>query len=287
MQMLQYTLINGKLLPSEEAHLSPQDRGFRFGDGLFETLRVEDFTPYQWHEHMQRLQTGASALRIALDVRGLKPLARMLIQKNHLQQGFLRISISRGVGSEGYRPVGIVSHTVLMETMPARAVEQLPCKLHLSNYQRPCANTVPAGSKLAYGITNTLALLEAADHGCEDAVILSPSQHVAETSSANLFWVKNAVVFTPPLSSACVAGTTRAAILRLWKDTIHEHAITPKELLNADEICISNVRYGVRACVISGQKTPDYFPVTQQLAALLEDDKMRDSMLHRDYWQKS
>lgn len=64
MQQPLYTCINGRFLPENEAMLPVTDRGFRFGDGVFETIRIENGAPYQWALHLQRLKAGVSALRI-------------------------------------------------------------------------------------------------------------------------------------------------------------------------------------------------------------------------------
>ena len=285
MQMIAYSVLNSEIVPAESASISAQDRGFRFGDGVFETIAVYDGVPYQWALHMERLAGGLAALRIDYDIRGLKPLCKALLQKNQTEQGFIRIAISRGVGSAGYRPTGH-SPTCLIETMPERTHDGTPCRLHVSSWRRPAATQLPIGVKLSHGIGNTLALLEAADHACEDAIMLSASGMVAETSSANLFWVKEGTLFTPSLETGCVAGTTRAAIIRLSPMPVMQVEAPVSALEHSEEIFMSNVRYGLRACVLAHTaSTIGAYRALEQCSALLADDQKRETLTESLHWR--
>lgn len=285
MQMIEYCVINAEIVPTEDAVIPVQDRGFRFGDGLFETIAVYDRVPYQWDSHMKRLADGLHALRIDFDTRGLKPLCKAIMQKNQLQHGFIRIAISRGSGSTGYRPTGHTP-TCIIETMPERTYDGTPCRLHVSQWHRPAANHLPSGFKLAQGVANTLALLEAADHACEDAIMLSPSGMIAETASANLFWVKNDTLFTPSLDTGCVAGTTRSALLRVSTLPVMEVEAPVSALNDADEIFMSNVRFGVRACVLANTGPAiSTYRALEHFSALLADDQKRETLSESIHWQ--
>ncbi len=283
MQMCHYTAVDQEIIPSEEARIAVSSRAVRFGDGVFETLRIDEGVPYQWDIHLDRLAQGLHALRIDMDVRSLKPIARMLLQKNQLRDGFLRIAISRGGASEGYRPLSARQPHCIIETMPPRPVDDTPCSLYISEFQRPSFACMPANAKLSSAVMNTLALLEAADRGCEDALIFSASGHIAETASANLFWLKGENLFTPSLETGCVAGTTRAAIIRLWPGEVYEVMQPLTSLEDADALMLCNVRHGVRACTVAGYRFKNH-AVIEHLQSLLIKDRTRERMLSGDYW---
>lgn len=286
MQMIQYCVINAEIVAADSASVPVQDRGFRFGDGAFETIAVFDGVPYQWDLHIKRLADGLAALRIDFDTRTLKPLCKALLQKNQHRQGFLRIAISRGAGSAGYRPT--TSHpTCVIETMPERTYDGTPCRLHVSTWRKAASNQLPAGYKLAaQGVGNTLALLEAADNACEDAIMLSASGLIAETASANLFWIKRDTLFTPSLETGCVAGTTRDAIIRLSPLPVSQVESPLETLLDTDEIFMSNVRYGVRACVLAGTGPAiGTYRHLEMFSALLADDQKRETLTESVHWQ--
>ncbi|MBV8939250.1 MAG: aminotransferase class IV, partial [Alphaproteobacteria bacterium] len=97
--------LNDRFVPAGEASVSVQDRGFRFGDGVFETIALRRGEPYQWAFHMQRLEAGLAALRISFNTAPLLGICTELLARNGAESGLLRIAVSRGVGSQGYLPL--------------------------------------------------------------------------------------------------------------------------------------------------------------------------------------
>ncbi len=279
------TCLNGRFLPVNEAMLPIADRGFRFGDGVFETIRLEQAVPYQWQLHLSRLEAGLQALRITPPSVDWKAIARTLIQKNHACDGFLRLSISRGVGSRGYLPDADIQANWAMEYLPATPPPKAAYRLWLTSITRPALSSLPANYKLAHGIGSTLALLEARDHGCDEALMLSATGEISETSSGNIFWLKGGALFTPALSTNCIAGTTRAAVLRLAD--VHEIKADRHELLAADALCISNVRLGIwpiAALMPDGKMFDIAHPVIRDLITKIDADRAAYIAAHSKDW---
>lgn len=238
--MTQYTYLNGRFVAAHNASIPVQDRGFRFGDGVFETIAVYQGVPYQWELHMQRLKDGLKALDIPADTRPLADIARRLLSRNKLSDAGLRIAISRGVGSQGYLPTGAASPTILVETQSRTTPPPDPAKLWLSDIEKPSPRALPVGQKLAQGLNSTLVRMEAAQHGCLDGIQLNAAGHITETSSANLFWRVGDTLYTPALSCGLLAGTTRAAIIRLSPYRVKEGSFTLNVLQNADALVATN-----------------------------------------------
>src|SRR5688572_20870243 len=105
--------VNGCFVPEEQALVSAFDRGFVYGDGVFETIRIHNGQPFRWNAHLERLQTGAQFLRLGLPFSPdeLRPLAQRLIDDNALKEGVVRIVVSRGTGPRGYSPKGSAQPT--------------------------------------------------------------------------------------------------------------------------------------------------------------------------------
>lgn len=232
------TWLNGRFLPAGEALIPVADRGFRFGDGLFETVRLVNGAPYQWPLHMARLAAGLESLRIPAPAVDWLAVAKQLVAANDRMDGFLRIAVSRGVGSLGYLPDAGIEPTCVVEIMPASPLPKKPFTLWQSSHARN-----PNNHKLSQGVTNTLALLEARDQGCDEALMLSPDGQLCEAASANLFWVSDNQLYTPALASGCLAGTTRAALMRLTG--VREIIASTDALAAAQSVFISNVRLGI------------------------------------------
>ena len=243
--MTQYCYLNGHFLATDRAHISVQDRGFRFGDGVFETIAVYSGMPYQWELHMERLKAGLSALTIPADTDQLRQPALQLISKNGLSDATLRIAISRGVGSIGYLPVGCACSTVVIEAFERLLPPPDPASLWLSSYEKPSPKALPVQFKLSQGLNSTLVRMEGASHGCQDGLLLNAAGHICETSSANIFWLKGETLYTPSLSCGVLNGTTRSAILRVSPYRVKEGAFSLDELQVADAIVMTNTAWQV------------------------------------------
>lgn len=228
-----YIIINNKILPKNKALINVGDRGFRFGDGVFETCLTVDGKIYNWEAHRNRLEEGLKAIKIELDFHltqvgvynpdltfasnskkemnprsglqtptcndndKLKESCLELIKKNKIKNGYLRIAISRGVGSVGYLPQENIQPTVVIETLPLNTKPKSPIKLCISNYQKPSIKSLPVNYKLMNGLNSTLAKLEAVEKNYFDAILLNEKNQICETSSANIFWIKDDVLYTP------------------------------------------------------------------------------------------
>lgn len=238
--MSQYCYIKGVLTPLEKAHISVQDRGFRFGDGVFETIAVYKGMPYQWELHMQRLKNGLQALGIPCDTDELRQPSLKLISKNRLVDATLRIAISRGVGSIGYLPTGPADSTVVIEANDRITPPIDPASLWLSDVEKPSPKALPVQFKLAQGVNSTLARMQAAVHGCLDGLQLNAHGDICEAGSANVFWRIGDVLYTPALDCGVLAGTTRDAVLRISPYKIEQGTYPLSHLEQADAMIVTN-----------------------------------------------
>jgi branched-chain amino acid aminotransferase len=223
--------------------IAHDDRGFRYGDGVFETIRIEAGRALAWPKHIERLQAGLDALAIPFDAKTLTEKAKEVWASGGLPSGFLRIAISRGAGSAGYLPTGSTP-TVVMECLPpAKPCESLT--LAVSQYEKISPKALPTHVKTAQGLQSTLARMEAKSKGVDDVVLLSASGCVSETSSANLFWLKDGALYTPSLATGALAGVMRASVLEACSMPVHEGAYPLAHMLAAELIFATNVRMGL------------------------------------------
>lgn len=275
------TCLNGQFLPADAAMLPITDRGFRLGDGAFETIALIHGLPYQWRAHMDRLAGGLAALRIPMPGVDWPAIAREVIARNHATDGFLRLMVTRGAGSQGYMPLMGITPNWAMEYIAPPPAPVASFTLLLSEFTRPDPSCLPSASKLAHGIGSTLALLAAREQGCDEALMLSSTGMVSEAASANLFWVRDGQYYTPSLETGCVAGTTRAALQRLL--TVREIAADISALRAAEAVFLSNVRLGVWP--VAGLKAHDTawdiaHPLLIAAQRALADDRARASAGH-------
>jgi aminodeoxychorismate lyase len=242
--------LNGQFIPEERAVVSVLDRGFLYGDGLFETMLVSKGKPFRWREHMERLQRGAEFLKIKMpcSAEALRGFADELIGKNQMPDALLRLTLSRGVGPRGYSPKGADSPTLVMSLHPPPRPGAPPrWKLITSSHRLP-ANEPLAQFKTCNKLAQILARAEADAAGADEALLLNTDGFAVEGASSNLFWVERDAVCTPPLVSGVLAGVTRAVVLEICQALglqTRESEITPEQLLEADGVFVSLSSFGI------------------------------------------
>lgn len=244
--MHRYAYVKNAFVPIADAKISVEERGFRFGDGVFETITIYDGVPYQWEWHMKRLSSGCEALKIPADVEPLKEICAELIRRNCGGHCVLRIYISRGIGSRGYLPYATersAGSTLVIETFEKQPEVSEPVSLWLSSYEKPSSTVLPVEHKLAQGLNSTLARMEAMEHGCFEALQLGSQGQIAEASAANIFWREEGHLYTPSLECGCLAGTTREAVLRLSPSPIKQGVFGLDALARADAVFLTNAGF--------------------------------------------
>jgi branched-chain amino acid aminotransferase len=257
--------VNGELLPADARHLSVADRGFQLGDGVFETMRARGGRVTELPEHLARLHRSADGLEIplpaAVDARLAEGIAALLAADGldgPDGDASIRITVSRGVfRSRGTLPPDEgVAATLVVQAWPvvAAAPEALGRGVHLvtsrirRDPQDPLA-TLKTTSRAEY----VFAKLEARRAGADDALFLTITDHLSETTSANLFLVRSGPdgaqeLATPALECAILAGTTRSWLLG-WGERVGLRPVqgwlTPAELAAADEAFLCSSVAGV------------------------------------------
>jgi branched-chain amino acid aminotransferase len=243
--------LNGKFVPEEKAVISVFDRGFLYGDGLFEALLVRRGQPLFWQEHIQRFQQGIEALKLQIpySYEELLDFAGKLIKRNGMPHAILRLAISRGVGAPGYSPKNARHPTIVMSLRPAPPTSRTPRRwsVIISSWRLP-ANDPLALFKTANKLHHVLARGEADDDGADDAILLNTDGHLVEGTSSNIFWVKNNIVQTPTLPAGPLPGVTRGVILdlcRKLKIRVRETVALPRALVKADGVFLTMTSQGI------------------------------------------
>ena len=210
--------LNGEFLSEEEACISPFDRGFMYGDGAFETLRVYDGKAFLLERHLGRLAHSLDGLWIK-DPHSFEDwfkYCKELINRNGLADCILRIQVTRGVGKRGYGSLGTDTCTSLMSIHEAPPLSSPETQLSLITATGTLSDHDPLSTmKTTNKLVNIVAMREAETAGADDAVLLNREGHVTETTSSNLFAFINGALRTPPISSGCLSGITRGLILEL------------------------------------------------------------------------
>jgi branched-chain amino acid aminotransferase len=271
---LKYCSINNEIKLEEEAFVSINERGFLFGDGVFETCLLRNKKLYNFSSHLARLTKGLKAIKISFDSKNLEININELIKINNLEQGLIRIYISRGIGSIGYKPIENIEPLLVIQTKDLPPKPPTSIKLSISDIKKISPKSLPVDCKLAQGLNSTLVKIQAQENGYFDAIMLNNLNDVCETSSANIFWSKNNILYTPSSKCGILIGTTRNKIIDLSHTQVKQVEAKIEDLSKADEVFITNISYGVLKVdeihTIDQKFTKD--GVFKSISTLLEND---------------
>ena len=245
-------LINGE----SKEHIEISDRGFQYGDGLFETIEVRDGQAVFLDAHLERLNSGCQRLYIPfpdVDLLRLEAdrLCRQWVHTAHSGRAVLKIIITRGSGGRGYRQPDDIKPTRLLSLhpypdYPATYLEQgVVARFCIT---RLGLNSVLAGIKHLNRLEQVMARAEWTDPGIQEGLMLDADGYVIEGTMTNLFYVKDNSLCTAVLARSGVAGIMRGIIIKLAAEqglSVIEHAFTKEELLAADEIFVCNSIIGI------------------------------------------
>lgn len=241
--------IDGVQTGKEAARVSVFDRGFLYGDSVFETLRTYRGRPFALAEHMARLEESARRVWITLPVsaQDLASEVRKAASESPFEESYLRLMITRGVGALGLDPGTAVAplRVLLVGRLTPPAPELYETGIAVISFETARAGdaTQAAGAKIGNYLVAVLAHREAARHDAHEALIMDRAGRIIEGATSNIFWIMDGVLLTPPLDAGILAGVTRAHILLVAEElglpvrqTVPEHA----DLLSADEVFISS-----------------------------------------------
>jgi branched-chain amino acid aminotransferase len=266
--------LDGQLVAADEARVSPFDHGLLVGDGVFETLRVYNGTPFAWTRHHERLVRSAAGLGLtAPGSRELRTAVDDVLAANGLTEARVRLTVTGGpspLGSErgDGPPTVIVMGAPATRWPPTVDVVIVPW----SRNERGAV----AGLKTTSYAENVRALAYAREHEAGEAMFLNTRGELCEATGSNVFVIRDGVVLTPPADAGCLLGVTRALVLELCTDhgmPSEEAALGPAALGDADEaILTSSTREVQPIGRVDGRALPAApGPTSDKVGALLTE----------------
>ncbi|MFA6235999.1 MAG: aminotransferase class IV [Bacteriovorax sp.] len=239
--------INGEYFDEQTAKISVFDRGFLYGDSVYEATRTFDRVPFRMDHHLERLFLSAKKIEFIPTLNKEEILARITetIKRSPHDNIILRIILTRGTNSDlGLDPALSSTNNLIIITKEIKPNPDWWYKTGVSMifYQK---HSTQVGSLPKSGNyqENILAHKAALLKNAYDAIMVNHEGHATEGTTSNIWIVKNGVVFTPPLADGVLEGLTRKTLFemaRSEKITIIEKSLTPDEITKADECFISS-----------------------------------------------
>ena len=246
-QSLKTVWINNLLLTEDEVRISPFDHGLLTGDGVFETMVAHDAVPFAFTRHYQRLEKSAS--RFGLNLPGIEILRQACIDvadANGLDSARIRITVTGGAAPLGSEK-GDAPETVIV------AAGELPQQPDVTQivtvpYTRNENGALSGLKTTSYG-ENVVALAHARANGAREAIFGNVAGNLCEGTGSNIFIIMDGELITPPLTSGCLPGVTRALVLELCAaENIHvvEVDTSLSELQKVDAAFLTSTLRGVQ-----------------------------------------
>ena len=252
---------NGVLISSENIKLSLENRAFKYGDAIFETVKVLNKKVVFWEDHYFRLMASMRMLRMKIPIEfTLEFLEQEILKTVAVQQEAneyrIRLNIFRKDGGLYTPKTNKIDFTIEVKesTYQIKDFYSLDVYKDFYNYSG-LLSTIKTNNRMV----NTLASIFADENDLDNCILLNEKKGVVEVTNGNIFVVKGKVVKTPALTEGCIKGITRLKVLEiLFKNkelTVEETSISPFEIQKADEVFITNAIIGVQPVTNYKKKT--------------------------------
>ncbi|WP_336021711.1 aminotransferase class IV [Halobellus salinisoli] len=254
---LQYH-VDGELVPADAATVSVRDRGFMYGDAVFETLRAYGGDVFRWEAHAERLAGSAEAISLdhGLSDADLKHRVDETLAANDLDDAYVKLSVTRGVQPGKLTPSPDVDPTVVVQVNPlprggvdGEPLWDGPATLQTVKTRRVPDAALPSRAKTHNYLNGILARLELRVADADEAVMLDGDGHLTEGATSNLFFVDDGALCTSSLDGPVLPGITRAEVLDIARTEgipIREGAFTPDDIRGAAEAFVTNTTWEIR-----------------------------------------
>jgi len=215
--------LNDKLVDEAEARISVFDHGLLYGDGVFEGIRIYSGRIFELHAHLRRLYESAKILRLAVSMsrEEMAKAVETTVAANKLSDGYIRLVITRGVGTLGLNPFVCKNAQIFII---ADKIQLYPEELYEKGLKVVSAVTVrnhplaiPPQIKSLNYLNNIIAKIEALDNDVPEAIMYNHEGFVAEATGDNVFIVRDGVIYAPPPEAGALEGITHAVVIRLAK----------------------------------------------------------------------
>jgi branched-chain amino acid aminotransferase len=269
--------INGKYFDKEDAKISVYDHGLLYGDGVFEGIRVYGGKVFRHSEHLDRLWESAKsiALVIPMTKAEMTKAVEDTLAANGIKDGYIRLVITRGIGTLGLDPNRCGTPQVIIITdsialYPAEYYEK-GLEIITSSVQRTHPAALSPRIKSLNYLNNILAKIEGIRSGCVEALMLNHKGEVAECTGDNVFVIRRGRILTPPNDAGILEGVTRDAVMQLAREIgieVCETALTKHDIYVADECFLTGTAAEVIPVTkIDGREIGDGAPgpITREL----------------------
>jgi branched-chain amino acid aminotransferase len=261
--MQQFINHNGNFIAADQPVIKADNRAFRYGDALFETIRITNFKPQFLKEHLQRLYAGMKVLKMQADQifneAFFESAILELAKKNSItSDGRVRLTVYRNAGGF-YAP----TDNTVSYLLEASELNEKGYTLNNKGYSVDLYSEIKKPQSIISSIKSANSIIYVAAgvfknaHSLDECILVNDKGSITEAISSNIFAVKNGVLYTSPIVDGCVDGVMRKKIIEIAEANriaVYELSIMQSVLLGADELFLTNAINGIRWVVAYKQK---------------------------------
>ena len=247
---MNFVVLNNKLIGDKEINLNNRNRGFLYGDGFFESIKIFNQSPFNFNNHYNRIEFSADFLNLEFLISKEELLNKIkeLLLQNDIVNGSVRITIFRD--SDGkYYPINNESSYIITSVKDQNSSfvnnDKLSLGIYTDNLKSPSKlSNIKSLNSLLY----VLASKYAKSNGYDDVLLYNSSNNIIESTNSNLFLKSRNTVFTPPTSDGCVDGSMRKLLISIIerKYKLTYKSLKVEDVSESDEIILSNAISGVK-----------------------------------------
>jgi len=247
--------INGEILPEAQAKVSVFDRGWLYGDGVFETMRTYSGRLFCMEDHLERLYNSAELIKLKIpwEPKRLEEALLDTLTANKISDDvLLRLTVTRGVGDRGislplkFEPALVIT---LRDLAPLNdGAYDIGRRAAIVSIRRNSRDSLNPAAKSLNFLNNILAKDEADKAGADEAIILNADGRITEGTVSNIFAVADGVVKTPPATDGLLPGISRKIVIQLAKEhnlPMEESSLWPRDIFGADELFMTSTSVGI------------------------------------------
>ncbi|MDP4162066.1 MAG: D-amino-acid transaminase [Bacillota bacterium] len=276
---MEFVLLNGEIIERSDAKIDVEDRGYQFGDGVYEVIRVYNGSMFTSEEHLARFRKSAEAIGIKLNftIEEISAFLNQLIEKNNVVLGTVYLQITRGTSprNHAFPSPGVPTNIVAYTKEVARPVENMKSGVKAMLIED--IRWLRCDIKSLNLLGNLLAKQEAVEAGCFEA-IQHRGQTVTEGSSSNILMIKEGKIITHPADNLILNGITKRKLQEICiaaQIPFEERSFTIDEISQADEILLTSTTAEIMPIVeVNGKAVNEGIPgtLTKRLQELFETE---------------
>lgn len=249
---------NGALFSEDSTLLTTNNRGLKYGDALFETVRYVNGTVFFWEDHYFRLMASMRILRMEIPMdftlEFLEEEIKKTIETNNLEEGSVRVRLTvfrndGGLYTPATNHVSYVIETTVLDS-PFYILEDAEYEVELFKdfyVNKDMLSNLKTSNKVLHVVSSVFAK----ENGYANCLLVNTDKQVVEAINGNVFLVKEGVIKTPPLTDGCLDGIIRKKLMEIISATeeleLQEASISPFELQKADELFVTNTITGIQS----------------------------------------